>query len=91
MNAYVEYFDKNSKYMNFLGNDEEILENCNKKFDIEPVYNDKYIRAKINLHVTKFQGNKTPTEGEHYTCFSVILLDSIVNVDKKYYSQIFLK
>ena len=54
MNAYVEYFDKNSKYMNFLGNDEEILKNCNKKFDIEPVYNDKYIKAKINLHVTKF-------------------------------------
>ena len=52
MNAYVKYFDKNTKYMNFLGNDEEILEKYNKiwdeiknlfnkNFDSEPVYNDK--------------------------------------------------
>ena len=34
---------------------------------------------------------KTPIEGEHCTCFSIILLDSIVNVDKKCYPQIFLK
>ena len=29
--------------------------------------------------------------GKHYTCFSVTLLDSVVNADKKYLSQIFLK
>ena len=55
------------------------------------MYNDKYIKDKINLHDTNFCGNKTPIEGENYTCFTVILLDSIANVDKKYYSQIFLK
>ena len=27
MNAYAKYFDKNSKYMNLLVNDKEILEN----------------------------------------------------------------
>ena len=88
--------------MNFLVNDEEILEKYNEiwdkiknlfkeKFDSEPVYNDKYIKAKINLYDKNFYGNKTPIEGEHYTCFFVILLDSIVNVNKKYYPQIFLK
>ena len=25
MNAYVKYFDKNSKYINYLVNDEEVL------------------------------------------------------------------
>ena len=30
MNAYVKYFDKNSKYMNILGHDKEIL----KKYGI---------------------------------------------------------
>ena len=30
-------------------------------------------------------------EDEHYASFSVILLDSVVNVDKKYYPQIYLK
>ena len=63
----------------------------NKKFDSEPVY-DKYIKANTwyYLHDTNLYGNKTPIEGEHYTSFSVILVDSI-NVDKEYYPQIFSK
>ena len=62
-----------------------------KEFDGEPVYNDKYIKIKINLYDTKFYGNKTPVEGEDCKCFFVILLDSILNVEKKYHPQIFLK
>ena len=59
MNAYVKYFNKNSKYMNLLVNDKEILEKYNeiwnkiknlfqKDFDNGPVYNDKYIKAEVN-------------------------------------------
>ena len=55
------------------------------------MYNDKFIKSKINLYNTKFYGNKTSIEGKHYRCFSLILLDSFVNVDKKYHPQIFLK
>ena len=33
INAYVKYFDENSKYRNFLVNDEEILEKYNKIWD----------------------------------------------------------
>ena len=55
------------------------------------MYNDKYIKAKINLYNTNFYGNKTPIASECGTCFFVILLDSIVNADKKYHPQIFLK
>ena len=62
-----------------------------KKLDSEPVDNDKEIKAKINLYDINFYGSKTPIERKHYTCFSVMLLDSIVNVNKKYYQQIFLK
>ena len=101
MIAYVKYFDKNSKHIIFLVNDEEILENnevwnkvknaFKKKFDTEPVYNDKYIKAKINLHDTNFYDNKATIEDEHYASFSVILLDSVINVNKKYYPQIYLK
>ena len=32
-----------------------------------------------------------PRENECYTCLSVILLDSIIDVDKEYYPQVFLK
>ena len=60
MNACDKYFDKNNKCMNLLVNDKEILEKFNEiwdkiknlfgeKFDSEPVHNDKYIKAKINL------------------------------------------
>ena len=102
MNAYAKYFDKNNKCTNLLANDKEIFEKYNKiwdkiknlfekKFDSEPVYNDKYIKAKINSYNTNFYGNKTPIEDEHYTCFSAIFLDSIVNVDKKYHPKILLK
>ena len=86
MNAYAKYFDKNNKCMNRLVNDKDILEKCNeiwdkiknlfaKEFDSEPVYNDKYIKIKINLYNRNLYVNKTPLEAEHYTCFSVILLD----------------
>ena len=52
------------------------------------MHNDKYIKVKKNLYDTNFYGNKTPIKGEHYTCFFVILLDSFVNVDKKYHPQV---
>ena len=61
-----------------------------KEFDSDPVYDDKYIKTKISLYNINFYGNKTPIEDKHYTCSSVILLDFIINVDKKYYPQIFL-
>ena len=88
--------------MNFSVNNEEILKKYNaiwdkinclfkKQFDSKPVYNNKYIKAKINSYNTNFYGNKTPKTGEHHTCLSVMLLDSIVNVDKKYYPQMFLE
>ena len=60
-------------------------------YDGELAYNDKYIKTKINLYDTNVYRNKTLIEGENYTWFSVVLLDSVVYVDKKYYSPIFLK
>ena len=106
MNAYVKYFDKNKKYTNILVHNKEILKKCNwiwnkislfkqnlfkKEFDSKPVYNDKYIKAKISLYNMNFYDNKTAIEAKSYTYFSVILLDSLVNVDKKFYPQVFLK
>ena len=32
-----------------------------------------------------------PRENECYTCLSITLLDSIIDVNKEYYSQVFLK
>ena len=53
------------------------------------------MKTKINLYNgslnANFHGNKVPQEKERYTCFSVLLLDSIVKVGKKYYPQILLE
>ena len=66
------------------------------KIDSIPIYNKKYIKTKIKIHkdkvYTNFENNKIPKDNEYFTCFFVILVDSIlVNSDKKYYPQIFLK
>ena len=60
MNSYVEYFDSKIK----LVHDKVLLKRYNiiwdkicklfKKIDSEPVYNDKYIKAKVSLYNANF-------------------------------------
>ena len=84
--------------MNLLVHDEELLKRCDaiqdkinnllkKELDSEPVYDYKYIKTKVKTYNNKintnFHGNKISEDKEYCTCFSVILLHSIVNVDKK--------
>ena len=40
---------------------------------------------------TNCQGKKIPKENTQYTCFSVILLDSVIKLGKTYYAQTFLE
>ena len=69
----------------------------NIEFDSEPVYgdNNKYIKRKIKIHEdrvnTNFQGNKVPKENASYKCLSLIMLDSVIRVNKKYYPQTLLE
>ena len=69
----------------------------NIKFDSEPVYsdNDKYIKTKIKLHADKvntyFQRKKIPKENASYKCLSLIMLDSVIRANEKYYLQILLE
>ena len=77
MSAYRREFDE-TKYMSFLMNDEELFEKYNKTwekvknslkkdFDSEPVYNKKYLKAKIKSYEGKlntvFYNNKITNEG----------------------------
>ena len=67
------------------------------KFDIEPVYgdNDKYINTKIKIYEdkvnTNFQGKKLPKENASHKCLSVMMLDPLMKVNKKYYRQTLLE
>ena len=67
------------------------------EFDSEPLYgnDDKYVKAKIKLYEikvnTNFQGNRVLTENASYKCVSLIMLDSVIRVNKNYYPQTFLE
>ena len=68
----------------------------NIKLVWEPVYgyNDKHIKTKIKIFDnnvnTNFHGEKVPKQNASYKCLSLIMLDSILKVNKKYYSQTLL-
>ena len=105
MNGYCKYFN-DSKCINLLAYDKELLKKYSKiwdqtanllekRFDSELGYDNKYIKTKIKIYNNKintnFYGNKIPEDNEYCTCFSVLLLDSVVKLDNDYYPQIFLK
>ena len=69
----------------------------NIELDNKPFYddNDKYIKTKIKLYGDKinanFQGKKIPKESGSYKCLSLIMLDSVIRVNKRYYPQALLE
>ena len=69
----------------------------NTEFDSEPVYgdNDKYIKTKIKIYGdkvnTNLQSKKIPKENASYKCLSLIILDCVIKVNKKYYPHTLLE
>ena len=67
------------------------------EFDSEPVYDDtdSYIKTKVKMYDNKvntnFQEKETPKGDSSYKCLSLIMLESVVKVGKKYYPQVFLE
>ena len=53
--------------------------------------NDKYIKTKIKSYGdkinTNFQGKNTPKEDARYKCLSLIMLDSVIRINKKVLSS----
>ena len=79
---------------------EKIIDLIDKKFDSDRVYNNKYINTKIrsynndiitNFHDTDNKNNKLPEKNKAYKCMSLISLDSIIKINKKYYPQTLLQ
>ena len=105
MIGYVKHFDSNMT-MSFKVNDDKLLKYTkiretvrilmNIELDGEPVFgnNDRYIKAKIKSYGdklnTNFQGKKIPKENASYNYLSLIMLDSVIRVSKKYYLQTLL-
>ena len=66
-------------------------------FESKPVYgdDDKQIKTKIKICagsiITNFHNKKMPKEKAPCKCLSIIMLDSVITANKKYYPQIFLE
>ena len=106
MNGYIKYFDNGGKNMSFLiKNDEvwqkyediwDVIKNkLNIKFHSQPIYENKYLKAKVREFngdiKTNFLGNNVPEEYTYYTCIACITLDSVLKMNKKKYPQVYLE
>ena len=94
MSFKVSHKRLSKKYIRIL---EKISSLMEKEFDREPVYgdSDKYIKTKMKLYGdkvnTNFQGKKIPKENTSYKCLSLLMLDFVIRVNKKYYPQTLLE
>ena len=56
---------------------------------------DKYMKAKIQVYagsmITNFHNKKMPKEKAPCKCLSIIMLDSVMKANKKYYPETFLE
>ena len=64
-----------------------IKDKLGHKFHSEPVYEYKYINAKVREFngaiKTNFFDNGMSKENMHYTCIACTTIDSVINTDKK--------
>ena len=66
-------------------------------FESKPVYgdDDKYIKTKIKIYmgsiITNFHNKIMPKEKAPCKCLLIIMQDSVIKANKKYYHQTFLE
>ena len=76
---------------------EKIEKIMNIDFESKPAYgnDEKYIKTKKKIFagsvITNFYNKKIPKEKEPYKCLSLMMLDSVIKTDNKYYPQTFLE
>ena len=98
MSGYIKYFENGGKSMSFLIKDDEVWDKYDKiwdvikdklgiKFHSEPVYEYKYLKAKVRefdgVIKTNFLGNGMPKENMYYTCITCITIDSVLRINLK--------
>ena len=73
---------------------EVIKDKLGINFYSEPVYEYKYLKAKVRefdgMIKTTFLGNNMPKENMHYTSIACITIDSVLTVDKNH-PQVYLE
>ena len=106
MSGYIKCFENGGKNMSFVIKDDDVLDKYNEiwneikktssiKLHSMPVYDEKYIKAKV----TEFNGvikrnilsDEIPREGVHYACIACITIDSVMKMKKMNYPQVYLE
>ena len=83
------------KWEKYKKNWDVIKSKLSIKFHSKPIYNQKYLKAKVRefdgVIKTNFLGNEVPKENMHYTCIACITIDSVLRMDIKIYPQVYLE
>ena len=105
MTGYIKYFENGGKNMSFVIKDDDVLDKYNEiwdkikgklniKFHSMPVYDEKYMKAKVRefngVIKTNISDDKIPKENEHYSCIACITFASVMRMEKKNYPQLYL-
>ena len=97
-NATMSFIVKDKKLLKKYTKIWETIEGLMKiNFESKPVYgdDDKYIKTKIKTYeksiITNFHNKKMPKEKASCKCLSIIMVDSVIKANKKYYPQAFLE
>ena len=92
--------------MSFVIKDDDLPNKYNKmwnkikntlsiKFHSMPVYDEKYIKAKVRefngVINTNFSDDEVPTESMHYTWIACVTVDSVIRMEKNNYPQVYLE
>ena len=107
MTGYAKKFDENAtisftvKDKQLLKNYTKIWEKIKKlmkiNFESEPVYgdHDQYIKTKIKIYagsiITNFHNKKIPKEKSPCKYLSIMMIDSVIKANKKFYPQMLLE
>ena len=107
MTGYARKFDENAAMSfrannkQLLKNYNKIWEKVEKllkiDFESKPVYSDddKYIKTKVKIYadnmIINFHNKKMTKQKAPCKCLSIIILDSVIKANKKYYPQTLLE
>ena len=106
MSGFIKYSEDGGENMSFMIKNDGVLDKydeiwgkikdkINIKFHSMPVYDKKYIKAKVREYdcviKTNILGDEVPKENMHYTCIACITIDSVMRMEKKNYLQVYLR
>ena len=104
MSGYIKYFENGGKNLPFMIKDDSALDKYNEiwnkikgklniKFHSLPVYDEKYIKAKVrefNAVIKAYVlGDEIPKESMRYTCLACVTIDSVMRMKKKLSTSLF--